>query len=104
MAYARRLQAVTCQSLRLDDNTLAQSMEAYLKAMVGAVTLLRDRILNFPESDTHTKLLEMHSPLKDMFPAFQDLFGTPDDDPLVVILVMHKVQTEYQVTICHMLH
>ena len=42
----------------------------------------------------------MQSPLKDMFPAFQDLFGTPDEDPLVGILVMCKVQTEYKMTIC----
>ena len=99
IAYARRLQAAACQSLRLDDNTLAWSVEAFLEAMAGAFTPPRDGILNFPESDAHTEPLEMHSPLKDVFPAFQDLFWTPDEDPLGGILVMHKVWTEYQVTI-----
>ena len=91
MAYARRLQVVGCQSLGLDANTLAHSVEAFLEAMSGAFTLLRDGILHSLESDAHTKPLKMQSPLKDMFLAFQDLFGTLDENPLLGILVMHKV-------------
>ena len=82
MGYARRLQVVACQSLGLDANTLAHSVEAFLKAMSGAFTLLRDGILHFLESDAHTKPLEMQDPLKDVFPSFWDPFGTPDEDPL----------------------
>ena len=52
------------------------------------------------KNDACTKLLEMQGPLKDMFPAFWDLFRTPDEDPLAGILVMHKVQTKYKATIC----
>ena len=100
MAYAKRLQVVACQSLRLDANTLACSVEAFLEAMSGACTLPRDRILHFLESDACTKLLEMQGPLKDMFLAFWDLFRMPDEDPLAGILMMHKVQTEYKATIC----
>ena len=100
MAYARRLKVVACQSLRLDANTLTCSVEAFLEAMSGVCTLLRDRILHFLKSDACTKLLEMQGPLKDMFPTFQDLFRTPDEDPLAGILVMRKVQTEYKATIC----
>ena len=70
MAYARRLQAVAPLSLGQDVNTLAQSVEAFLEAMAGTFTLPRDRILNFPESDACTELLEMHGPLKYVFPAF----------------------------------
>ena len=89
-----------CQSLRLDTNTLAHSVEAFLKAMLDVLTLLRDRILHFPESDACTKPLEMWGLLEDMFPAFWDLFRTPDEDLLANSLVMCKVQTEYKVTIC----
>ena len=99
MAYARRLQVVACQSLGLHTNTLAHLMEAFLKAMSGAFALPSDGILHFLESDAHTEPLEMQGPLKDMFPAFWDLFGTPDEDPLAGILVMHKVRTEYKMTI-----
>ena len=99
MAYTKRLQVVAHQSLGLDANTLAHLVVAFLEAMSGTFTLLRDGILHFPESDAHTKPLKMWGPLKDMFPAFWDLFGTLDEDLLVGILVMHKVQTKYKVTI-----
>ena len=99
MAYAQWLQVVACQSPGLDDHTLARSVEAFLEAMSGSFTLLRDGILNFQESDVHTEPLELQGPFKEILPAFQDLFGTLEKDPLAHILVMHQVQTDYQVTV-----
>ena len=99
MAYARRLQVVAYQSLRLDANTLAHSLVAFLEAMSGAFTILRDGILHFLESDAYAKPLEIQGPLKDVLLAFQDLFGTLDEDLLVGILVMHKVWTKYKAMI-----
>ena len=87
MAYARRLKVAAHQSLGLEASTLVYSVEAFLEAMSGAFILPRDRILHFLESE----LLEMQGPLKDVFPTFWHLFGTQDEDPLVGILVMHKV-------------
>ena len=74
MAYAQWLQVAACWSLRLDDHTLAWSMEALLEAMSGSFTLLRDEILNFLESDAHTEPVELQGPFKEIFPAFWDLF------------------------------